>query len=265
MSSCVSAGHASHSDIDIVNAYADYFCSVFKPSIEYDSNDAVEFNGFGDFVGIDTVTYDDVVMAVKELKSTLTIGIVNIPPFTIKGCSEFLVYPLLALFNLSLETNNFPHAWKLTEFFPVFETGNAEECKNYRPIAILSPRSKIFEIIIHKKLIPQVKNVISSAQHGFMSKRSTSTNLMCLTDKAISASEENCQLDVIYTDFSKAFDSNDFGILMTKLRTIGFQVNLTQWLFSYLSNKTLYVYFINVVSDAFSITSGCLHTLLFWG
>ncbi|GBN62517.1 hypothetical protein AVEN_168194-1 [Araneus ventricosus] len=41
------------SDIDIANAYADYFCSVFKPSSEYDSNDSVDFNGFGDFVGWD--------------------------------------------------------------------------------------------------------------------------------------------------------------------------------------------------------------------
>ncbi|GBL74109.1 hypothetical protein AVEN_231007-1 [Araneus ventricosus] len=100
-------------DIDIANVYADYFCSVFKLSTEYDCNDAVEFNGFGNFVGIDTVTYDDVVMAVKELKYTLTIGIDNIPPFIIKGCAEFLVYSLLALFNLSLKTNAFPHAWKL--------------------------------------------------------------------------------------------------------------------------------------------------------
>ncbi|GBO43094.1 hypothetical protein AVEN_104872-1, partial [Araneus ventricosus] len=77
-------------DIDIANAYADYFCSVFKPSSEYDSNDAVDFNGFGDFVGIDTITYDDVVVSIKELKSTSTIGIDNIPSFIIKGCAEFL-------------------------------------------------------------------------------------------------------------------------------------------------------------------------------
>ncbi|GBL97014.1 putative RNA-directed DNA polymerase from transposon BS [Araneus ventricosus] len=235
------------------NAYADYFCSVFKP--EYDSNDAVEFNSFGDFFGIDTVTYDDVVMAVKELKSTSTIGIDNIPPLIIKGCAEFLVYPLLALFSLSLRTNTFPHDWKLTKIVPVLKKGNAEECKNYRPIAILSPLSKSFEIIIHRKLNTQVKYVISSAQHGFMTKRSTSTNLLCLTDKVISAFEDNCQLDVIYTDFSKAFDLIDFGILMKKLRTIGFHVNLAQCLFSYLSNRTLYVYFNNVVSDSFSNTS----------
>ncbi|GBM09319.1 hypothetical protein AVEN_135050-1 [Araneus ventricosus] len=148
------------------------------------------------------------------------------------------------------------HAWKLTKIVPVFKKGNAEDCKNYRPIAILSPLSKIFELIIHKKLVPQVKNVIFSAQHGFMTKRSTSTNLSCLTDKIISAFEDNCQLDVIYTDFSKTFDSIDFGILMRKLRIIGFHVNLSQCLFSYLSNRTLYVYFNNVVSDAFSNTSG---------
>ncbi|GBM51289.1 hypothetical protein AVEN_164371-1 [Araneus ventricosus] len=58
------------SDIDTANAYADYSCSVFKPCSEYDSNDSVNFNGFGDFFGIDTIIYDDVVVAFKELKST---------------------------------------------------------------------------------------------------------------------------------------------------------------------------------------------------
>ncbi|GBM36441.1 hypothetical protein AVEN_234824-1 [Araneus ventricosus] len=51
-----------------------------KPNTESDSYDAVEFNGFGDYVSIDTVTYVDVVTAVKELKSTSAIGIDNILP-----------------------------------------------------------------------------------------------------------------------------------------------------------------------------------------
>ncbi|GBN86143.1 hypothetical protein AVEN_96156-1 [Araneus ventricosus] len=101
---------------------ADYFCSVFELSTEYDSNDDVAFNCCGVFVGIDTVTYDDVGMVVKELKSTSTIGIDNIPLLIIKGCDVFLVYPLLALFNLSLKTNTFPRAWKLTKIVPVFKT-----------------------------------------------------------------------------------------------------------------------------------------------
>ncbi|GBN85475.1 hypothetical protein AVEN_44330-1 [Araneus ventricosus] len=116
---------------------ADYFCSVFELSTEYDSNDDVAFNCFGVFVGIDTVTYDDVGMVVKELKSTSTIGIDNIPLLIIKGCDEFLVYPLLALFSLSLKTNTFPHAWKLTKIVPVF-----------KPAGVVSP--KLSRILLDK-------------------------------------------------------------------------------------------------------------------
>ncbi|GBN55958.1 hypothetical protein AVEN_148959-1 [Araneus ventricosus] len=225
-------------DCDIANAFADYFSSVFKPSTDFDGNDECNSNCVGDLVKIESVSYDDVVLAIRELKSSLTVGVDNIPSFIIKGCAEFLIYPLLVPF-LSLRTKVIPDVWKQTKIIPVFKKGVAQNCENYRPIAILSPFSKIFESIIHKKLYNQVKNLISTSQHGFIPKRSTTTNLFCLTDKIISSFESGSQLDVIYTDFSKAFDSIDFGILFKKLHGIGFRVNLIDWLLSYLWNRTL--------------------------
>ncbi|GBN72531.1 hypothetical protein AVEN_90091-1 [Araneus ventricosus] len=192
--------------------------SVFKPSTDFDGNDECESDCVGDFVKIENVTYDDVVLAIKELKSSLTAAVDNIPYFIIKGGSEFLIYSLLVLFNLSLETKMFTEVWKQTRIIPVFKKGDEQNCKNYRPIAILSPFSKIFESIIHKKLYNQVENLISTSQHGFIPKRSTTTNLLCLTGKIISSFESDSQLGVIYTDFSKAFDSIDFGILLKKLQ-----------------------------------------------
>ncbi|GBM95053.1 putative RNA-directed DNA polymerase from transposon BS [Araneus ventricosus] len=241
---------------DIANAFADYFKSVFKPSTNYDIKNEFKSNCVGDFVKIDSATYDDVVLAIRELKSSLTVGVYNIPSFIIKGCAEFFIYPLLILFNLSLRSNVFPYVWKQTRIIPVFKKGDAQDCKNYRPIAILSPMSKIFESIIHKRLFHQVKNLISPSQHGFIPKRSTATNLFCLTNKIISSFQIGSQLDDIYTDFSKAFDSIDFGILLNKLHGLGFHVNLTDWLHSYLCNRSLYVYFNNAVSREFSGTSG---------
>ncbi|GBM59470.1 putative RNA-directed DNA polymerase from transposon BS [Araneus ventricosus] len=243
-------------DGDIANAFADYFKSVFKPSTNYDIKNEFKSNCVGDLVKIDSVTYDDVVLAIRELKSSLTVGVDKIPSFIIKGCAEFFIYPLLILFNLSLRSNVFPYVWKQTRIIPVFKKGDAQDCKNYRPIAILSPMSKIFESIIHKRLFHQVKNLISPSQHGFIPKRSTATNLFCLTNKIISSFQIGSQLDVIYTDFSKAFDSIDFGILLNKLHGLGFHVNLTDWLHSYLCNRSLYVYFNNAVSREFSGTSG---------
>ncbi|GBL86152.1 hypothetical protein AVEN_89174-1 [Araneus ventricosus] len=240
-------------DGDIANAFADYFKSVFKPSTNYDIKNEFKSNCVSDLVKIDSVTYDDVVLAIRELKSSLTVGVDNIPSFIIKGCAEFFIYPLLILFNLLLRSNVFPYVWKQTRIIPVFKKGNAQDCKNYQPIAILSPMSKIFESIIHKRLFHQVKNLISPSQHGFIPKRSTATNLFCLTNKIISSFQIGSQLDVIYTDFSKALDSIDFGILLNKLNGLGFHVNLTDWLHSYLS---LYVYFNNAVSREFTGTSG---------
>ncbi|GBM45831.1 putative RNA-directed DNA polymerase from transposon BS [Araneus ventricosus] len=242
-------------DGDIANAFADYFKSVFKPSTNYAIKNEFKSNCVGDLVKIDSVTYDDVVLAISELKSSLTVGVDNIPSFIIKGCAEFFIYPLLILFNLSLRSNEFPYVWKQTRIIPVFKKGDAQDCKNYRPIAILSPMSKIFNSIIHKRLFHQVKNLISPSQHGFIPKRSTATNLFCLTNKIISSFQIGSQLDVIYTDFSKAFDSIDFGILLNKLNGLGFHVNLTDWLHSYLCNRSLYVYFNNAVSREFSGTS----------
>ncbi|GBO00813.1 hypothetical protein AVEN_66495-1 [Araneus ventricosus] len=206
-----------NNDGDIANAFADYFGSVFKPSTDFDGNDECKNDCVSDLVKIENVTYDDVVLAISELKSSLTVGVDNIPSFNIKGCSEFSIYPLLVLFNLSLRTKVFPGVWKQTKIIPVLKKGDAQNCKNYRPIAILSPFSKIFESIIHKKLYNQVRNLISTSQHGFIPKRSITTNLFCLTDKIISSFESGSQLDVIYTDFSKAFDSIDFGILFKKV------------------------------------------------
>ncbi|GBM38830.1 putative RNA-directed DNA polymerase from transposon BS [Araneus ventricosus] len=245
-----------NNDGDITNAFADYFSFVFKPSTDFDGNDECKSDCVGDLVKIENVTYDDVVLAISELKSSLTVGVDNIPSFIIKGWLEFLIYPLLVLFNLSLRTKVFPGVWKQTKIIPVFKKGDAQNCKNYRPVAILSPFSKILESIIHKKLYNQVKNLISTSQHGFIPKRSTTTNLFCLADKIISSFESGSKLDVIYTDFSKAFDSIDFGILLKKLQGIGFHGNLIDWLLSYLCKRSLYVYFNNAVSHEFTSTSG---------
>ncbi|GBM28801.1 hypothetical protein AVEN_130508-1 [Araneus ventricosus] len=98
----------NENDGDIANAFADYFSSVFKPSTDLDGNDDCKSNCVGDFAKIESVTYDDMVLDIRELKSSLTVGVDNIPSFIIKGCAEFLIYSLLVLFNLPLRLKAFP-------------------------------------------------------------------------------------------------------------------------------------------------------------
>ena len=50
----------------------------------------------------------------------------------------------------------------------------------YRPVSLTSYVSKIVEKIIHVKLLPHLNqfNIISECQHGFPSRRSTTTSLL---------------------------------------------------------------------------------------
>ena len=58
-------------------------------------------------------------------------------------------------------------------------------------------------------------------QHGFCSKRSCLTQLLIFWDKILETMVEGKGVNVIYTDFAKAFDKCETGILLHKLRQCG--------------------------------------------
>ena len=51
----------------------------------------------------------------------------------------------------------------------------------------------------------------------------------------------DCTVDMIYLDFSEAFDKVDHGILLHKLKDLGITGKLGIWFFQFLTNRTHYV------------------------
>jgi Reverse transcriptase (RNA-dependent DNA polymerase) len=98
--------------------------------------------------------------------------------------------------------------------------------------------------------------MISSSQHGFVKGRSTVTNLMSVTQHISNGLDLRKQTDVIYMDFSKAFDRLDHGILLQKLSTFGLSHQLLQLFVSYLQNRQQYVFYKGFKSVEYTATSG---------
>ena len=71
-----------------------------------------------------------------------------------------------------------------------------------------------------------------------------------------SALDKAQQVDSIYLDFAKAFDTVHHCILLNKLWNIGFQGKLFSWIKSYLADRTQSVTYNNVISPQFSTQSG---------
>lgn len=97
---------------------------------------------------------------------------------------------------------------------------------------------------------------ISVHQHGFIKARSTTTNLVCFSQFVAEALDGHLQADVIYTDFSKAFDKLDHNILLNKLNRFGISDALIDLFKSYLHNRVQYVAYNGFKSSAYNATSG---------
>jgi hypothetical protein len=188
-----------------VDNFAKYFESVFNPhqDVGNQNNHHFHYTGYNQ-IDVPQLTIADIEQAIKGLKPTSSAGFDQIPTFIVKDCSAALIEPLTFLFNLSLKSGIFPSRWKFSKITPIFKSGDISITSNYRPIALLSVFSKIFETALYNILITTMKQLITERQHGFISGRSTNTNLACFTQFVAEALDKNVQVDCTYTDFSKA-------------------------------------------------------------
>jgi Reverse transcriptase (RNA-dependent DNA polymerase) len=185
-----------------------------------------------------------------------TTGPDDIPAVIIKDCAAVLSHPLLILFNICLKSAIIPTTWKSSKVCPVFKKGNKLDISNFRPITIICNFSKIFEIVLNRFLSTHVNSLMSPYQHGFIRGRSTVTNLATITQYIAEGIDRSSQTDVIYMDFSKAFDRLDHGILINKLSTFGLSNTLLKLFNSYLQDRKQYVFYKGHRSIEYVASSG---------
>lgn len=189
---------------------------------------------------------------------TLRGGADGVPPIFLKRCINILCSPLAYLFTISFEFSFLPADWLRAYVTPVFKKGDAHDPNNYRPIALTCTLCKVMEVIIKDQMMTYLLqiNVISPNQHGFLRKRSTTTNLLeCIHDWVISVSHKS-SVEVVYIDFSRAFDSIVFQKLFFKVKSYGIEGHLLNWIMSFVQNRTQCVVIENCFSSIKEVISG---------
>ena len=241
------------------NLFAKHFASVF--STDSASSAQIENairNVPNDILNLSDIRFtdQDILVAIKKLKSSTTPGPDGIPSIIFKKCAYALCGPLKQIFNLSLSQSIFPSRWKKSTMFPVFKKGYKQDITNYRGITSLCVGSKLFEILVGGILLREAKAYISTNQHGFFPGRSTTTNLAQFTSHCIRNMETGVQTDAIYTDLKAAFDRVDHSILLAKIERLGASPNVVNWLSSYLVDRILCVKIGDEESRSFTNASG---------
>jgi len=89
---------------------------------------------------------------------------------------------------------------------------------------------KLFESIVCVRLTADLSGALSNVHHGFRKGRSTSTNLMEFVNYTLDSIESGSQVDAIYTDIRKAFHRVRHRYLIQKLKEMGVQQCLLDWI-----------------------------------
>ena len=82
------------------------------------------------------------------------------------------------------------------------------------------------------------KGLINKHQHGFLSRRSTTTNLLETFDDWTLAINDRSSIIATYIDFSKAFDVVCHNKLLYKLAAYGISGNLLSWIKNFLTGRS---------------------------
>lgn len=161
-------------------------------------------------------------------------GFDEISPFILKNCIEILCTPLAKIFNYAFHTAAYPDPLKLARVVPIHKNGDPTLPQNYRPISILSAINIVFEKLIAKRVLNFLdrESVLTPSQHGFRTKRSTSTAVLFLSDKVNSYLNNNMIVIGLFIDVKKAFDSVHHIILLNKLERYGFRGGCLEFFFA---------------------------------
>ena len=181
----------------------------------------------------------DVISGLKN-KATLDS---KIEPLKIaNNCPNFAT-ALSNTINVSFSEGVFPQALKTAKVAPIHKGGSKLDVANYRPISLLSSFSKVYEKLMHARVLDFLdkNNSLFENQYGFRPGRSCEHALLNAQNTILHSLGKNQIALLLLLDYSKAFDVLDHGTLLRKLEHYGIRGTALSWFQSYLSDRKQFV------------------------
>lgn len=179
----------------------------------------------------------------NKIKNKSSYGFDGVSGVLIRRVIHPLAKVLTCLVNHSFLQGHFPNILKLNKIIPIFKKGDTKDVGNYRPVALLSVFSKLFEYCFLSRLESFLdgNKVLSKFQFGFRKNRSTINAIYHFHQKLIECMEKGEYPVGIFCDLSRAFDCVNLTRLLTKMETYGVRGPALSWLSGYLRNRKQYV------------------------
>lgn len=247
----------------IANHFCDYFTNIgpnLAKSIPASPKSHSSFlsGNFPNSIFLEPVTEQEIIEICTSFRSGTAAGYDNISMSAVRETISLISAPLTHIINLSLSSGVVPDQMKIARVIPLFKSGIHSLVTNYRPISVLPVFSKFLERIVYNRLINFLNkyNILSRNQYGFRKNHSTAYALIQLYDKISDALDQKKVTLGLFIDLSKAFDTVNHDILLSKLEHYGVRGVALQWFKNYLSCRTQFVQYNGHSSSSSNIKCG---------
>ena len=157
-------------------------------------------------------------ISIKALKTGKAIGLDNIFTEEIKHFGPLTQKWVLEMMNNYMLTRNIPKIWRKTRIIALLKPGkDPAHAKSYRPISLLCHPYKLFEQLILNRLAPVVEPAIIPQQAGFQPGKSTTSQLLNLTQHIEDGFQKGLVTGAIFVDLSAAYDTVNHRLLLKKI------------------------------------------------
>jgi len=243
-------GNVASNPTDISEKFNEYFSNIaheLKSKIEMKADDRSYSAFLNDPVPLSIFLKPaedtEVSNIISGLKNKCTQD-TRISSLKLAGENPNFVHVLAETVSLSLVEGVFPQSLKIAKVIPIHKGGSKTDVSNYRPISLLGALSKVYEKIMHSRIVEFLEKNDSfyDQQYGFRAGRSCEHALLDAQNTLLDSLNRNCISLLLLIDFSKAFDMVDHSILLHKLNHYGIRGVASNWIKSYLSNRKQFVH-----------------------
>ncbi|KAK3547969.1 hypothetical protein QTP70_001637 [Hemibagrus guttatus] len=158
----------------------------------------------------------------------------NIPGRVLRKCAE----QLADIFNISLSSVVVPTCLKTTTIIPVPKKSPVSCLNDYRPVALTAIIMKCLERLIMRQIKDLLPPSLDPMQFAYRPNRSTDDAISTTLHLSLTHLEnKDTYVQMLFIDFSSAFNTIMPQHMTEKLRLLGINTSLCNWILDFLTGR----------------------------
>ena len=208
----------------------------------------------------DPFTISDIAIEarLRKIKSNKAHGPDGLPNWILNSFSMELSEPVSIIFNTSIKQAQVPMQWKRANVIPAPKSTPVTNIStDLRPISLTATLSKTLESFQFQRIMDAIRPMLDQRQFGSLKGCSTVDALISMFHCWFSDTDSGGEtVRVFLLDFSKAFDRINHQILIKKMRLLGIDDSILNWVIDFLMQRKQRVKLGPILSDWKLVNSG---------